>query len=781
MEGRKNYTRMDIEKWAASLVELPQEIANLNTIIDADKAKLDDELQNLLQNDILPARLQLEKIVAKIELPELPGVIARLESKRDNLNDEKAQLQAELKELTAQISPIQDGINRIERLIETKKILTIMQEINRANEQLTDSLQSESSQLATLGNSVLSEKRIISEKESAVASLQARQRQLVISIESARHALHAHHLPVPIVSTMNEANAVTVAHVATSVSPAVTYGQVATIYPISRVSHSQNPLVDELRRVEKSIESLEEEISRHGNQCQQLERQIRIHQSSTDRLESELSQLRAKKTNFQRKINDLGTQSQAERSDMNDLQRNLSLQQQDLVPLNNKKNTVTKKQRVIDSDIASNELDIAKKMQRLGECEGLVKHFVPDSHASLERQRDDKEQMLANLKGDKYDRECVISQLKLKIRDDSTDRRNKMATLRDYQDNSFLRNLKNNPQVLLNKLITDIRIAIARFETENPTNQNYLVRLCLAELSYKLPFIQNMTLQGSDALSIDRDRYFLICGLVQDIYDRTSDHDKAFSKMLSTLLKSNDVSSKEISQEYQNLKQYFPKELSDLSLSDLQHREATIFRDEYDAFNVSLARINSSIPVLKKVKTLGRNLLDDLDERIINADEAHPVDYKYYASLLILGNQLLERPNDNALHAAFRSHLAHHADETPSVGNKIGGVGMLLLGAVITAGAVLVAVLGLPIAAPLYASIPVGAAGAGLMIGSAALLYRGCKKGLPVKADEFVNEVNKNKDQQMISQEKDKLLSGEASSYGLMDESVMLEPSAPGL
>ncbi len=791
MRGRNNYTRQSMETWADSLVQLPKEIAGLEAALAADKNQLglsQQQLLDLKENQIVPTRLLITRLIAKIELSTIPPQIQTLNTEAQQLTSQADALDAPISEIKNAIKPVEAELVRIKRLIAIKDLLRRIADLGHEITQLSEDCSREERDLAIARGTLSSIESSMASQSSQVGSLQLSKTTILAAIESIRHSVievdpvMVHSGGVGVVTS----TPVTVQSGGVSVvsgAPIYSGGVQATVHTHHHHHHDHHDyhtaeLERQLRDIDSQIDDCERSMRRIRSQHDDAQYKIRQIEGHIERFRRDIREKQNQKREWETQYDRYGSneQQQARRTASDDLNREYRAQEAIFTPLQRKLDGLLAEQRSLNSQASSRRSKIRQLESRKDECVRLTADFVVSLDTPLEQQRDTQQSLLEQLDTDKRKRERDIQALHEKISATGYEIHEKKNKLAANETNQFLRTLKYTPQALLDKLEIDIYQSIRTFENEHPEEQNDRVRRCLVELQYKIPFLKSAPLSVQDDITLARDRYFLLCGLLRDMQAKLYYGDILDNRIVH-VLQNQDIDLDGARAEYQALKLRHPRELVDLTVDDLARMEKEAYLNSRNAFNALLARIRTStIPELNRVKELGEQLSADIQAKEKAAEKAHlAFDNKYYTGLFNLASQLLKNPTDINLHIAYRAHMSHHPDETPSCGFKAGGIAMMFFGAVLTAAAAIVAIFGFPIGTPLYVSLPVAGAGVAMILTGVGLFRHGCNKGLPGKLNEFVDECDKQKSRMLIEEtgEKQPLLDG-PGSYNL-------KSSAPGM
>ena len=254
----------------------------------------------------------------------------------------------------------------------------------------------------------------------------------------------------------------------------------------------------------------------------------------------------------------------------------------------------------------------------------------------------------------------------------------------------FLNNLRTNPHKLVTQLKKDIADAFKLYDDTHPTERSVQVRICLYNLQEKLNYFLLLPQYVSTRnLQIT---YLQLCSVLQDMHQRVKDEgkDSEFSTLLSNLLEHT----------YISLNGDLPDDLQTGQTTSHYHadleRQNTLFAIsperlmtlEQEHYEEELKYINSRVVIQNELQNKINSAVNVLSAEVDYKKQHNQfIDYHFYNRVLQDLHQVSAYPKDHAT-TRHLSQLASVAAGAPSIGKKVAGALMAVVGVILIAASV---------------------------------------------------------------------------------------------
>lgn len=247
---------------------------------------------------------------------------------------------------------------------------------------------------------------------------------------------------------------------------------------------------------------------------------------------------------------------------------------------------------------------------------------------------------------------------------------------------SFVAHLKDKPANLVMALQQRIRVAIVSYESQYFLQRSPQVRLSLLALKYA----RNHLIEDNELPHPQRVNYLKLCGFLNDLYNKVASErlDEPFTQMLAQLIESTHVQpdsdfpsswatgyTAEIW--YNDTKKTKPI-LFSMHESELIHTEQRIFQRALDFLLQSHLPQNTQLRHYIPKAAWRIHLEVDAKKR-----REEPIDYHFYTQILHALTEIYHDPT-HTVALTHLSHLTQHASGTSSVGKKVLGGLLVVLG-----------------------------------------------------------------------------------------------------
>jgi hypothetical protein len=298
----------------------------------------------------------------------------------------------------------------------------------------------------------------------------------------------------------------------------------------------------------------------------------------------------------------------------------------------------------------------------------------------------------------------------------------------------FIRNFQQQPSLLVNQLANNIKQALENYNDQHPTNQNEWTRLTLKKIPKQIDDILSMQ------NAVDAYKYTLLCGLLQNCYDNISCQLPVIIVVcIKELLLNTHVGDYFFDARMNANQSINCRAAYELGCLALHARQLEDFKkQESEELNEQLRRVRRLADSQNVLHQEVRNQCQVIED-FMKTNQL--IDRKFFITVLENTRKILTSSmNSCEFSAALTKHtrLADYASGAPSLGRRIGGILLMVVGTAAMLGCVVA--LGVTGALPLIAGICISTTASLCGIG---LFYNGTRRNLSQKMLAVTDAANK--------------------------------------
>lgn len=451
----------------------------------------------------------------------------------------------------------------------------------------------------------------------------------------------------------------------------------------------------------------------HNQERRHQENAVARRKSSLNRLQIDLLSLESQQNAIQLNIKRSQENLQSVRDQIKESQKNLThidqtvrdaarakgiiFLNQELQQLTDKKERYFKKIQLLEDEITKYQI----KQERMDLSIRHFKSYIAELSTSARKfsYLEDKEQL------DKLFLECKEKKLQIEKQKNQflkkTDEaiagikllRGKIQELELNALNSKdhpLRKFCYAPKVICDELEKIIRQQFTAFDEAYPRNQTVLVRCAIIEMQYKLNYLliqhQNKLVKQDENL-IAQHYYQFLCGWLYDLRSRLIDDlgSKEFFRMIDSICQQLCLDEAETRHAHQQQLFIYGDQLSNVEEQELFDIESRILLSSVQNFKNKLQRLGGREKEIIDCKQSGFELANFIQKQANKTGR----DSKFYSVVLTKAADYLSLPKNDKLAADLRMLVEDPSEHSRCVPQKLAGLLLAFVGAVVVVGSVL--------------------------------------------------------------------------------------------
>ncbi len=706
-EFKNPITKANIQTWEQDLQTLPRKIEQLHVDIHAYQAhikQLEPKLQSV-NAQIAPIDAVIESLDARIEIIESGRKINNLEPKIPPHQAIVDELTPQLVEVEKTLAPINDEINKLERVIRVKQHQLDIAEFQESmrRHQATLDLASGSHRIA---------KASLASCHAEIEQLRSQIRMLESQNSTDERTIWMNNIigqpqPMPMAMPMGQPSPVAVCQP----------------QPVAVGCYDQNSgLRSNIEMRRGQITQLNATIGIKQGAQSTYEKEVRRLKTEMDQSQYEINLLKNKLSSSESSLLSFSHQekSWANSEEMSQLRVKLQQHQSIRAPHESKRNSLQSEISEHSSQVSMLKGSISTLKQRINDLTDTASNFADindtaDLKDRLGRQKDIKKP----LSSERTRLTTEIEQENTNIRLTQADISAFETTLARHRANYFLINLREHPESAFENLAQAVRNQLAGYDYKHPANQSYNVRAYLNSFEQEILRIRNLALPvnqkstNNQVSLLDNPavmKYFILCGSFYRMVENIShERNTSFASLVREALKNTPIDPKLC------MDMYAPYQAIPISEAQLNNAEQKRYEAARQAFSTTLSTIPKHDKKFKKLHDLGEDIMKKVDLR-----KSNDIDLKHATLILENSNNLALFPHDVGFQENQKSLASYIPEDKPGAKKKCWGILLMFLGAAIAIGS------GVACIVSPFATIGVGA-GVVTMIAGVGLFRSGRK------------------------------------------------------